>query len=77
LLSALIPAASVVVVHAAICASSICAASVFDNWRSWDRFPALLSRVGSDIADFPLPISNFGDQSAIGIWQLKMEFLDD
>jgi hypothetical protein len=69
------PAASDVAGRAAICGSLICAASVFVNWRWRDKFPASLSLVGNVIADFQLPISNFGFQSAIGNWQSKMEFV--
>jgi len=58
----------------AICGNLVCAASVFASWRSRDKSPALLSLVGNVIADFQLPISNFGLQSAIGNWQSKMEF---
>ena len=41
-------AVSAVVGHVAICVNSICAASVFANWRCRGRFPALLSPVGKD-----------------------------
>jgi hypothetical protein len=68
------PVASGAVERVAIYESLVCAASVFASWRSRDKSPALLSLVGNVIADFQLPISNFGFQSAIGNWQLKMEF---
>jgi hypothetical protein len=70
----LTPVASGAVERVAIYESLACAASVFASWRSRDKSPALLSLVGNVIAEFQLSIPNLGFQSAIGYWQLKMEF---